>query len=57
MMLLDMFALYTRYHIHSIKGAVRDGPFDFLGGAWVILGVTVFFFLLPEKQVIFFLAG
>ena len=34
---------------------LRDGPFEFLGGgAWVIFGETVFFFLLPENQDIFF---
>ena len=40
-----------------ISPCVRDGPFEFLGGGgggWVIFGETVFFFLLPENQDIFF---
>ena len=29
MVLLDMFALYPRYHIHSIKGTVTDSTYLF----------------------------
>ena len=38
-------------HASKFYYVIRDRPFEFLGGAWVIL---VFFFLLPENQDIFF---
>ena len=39
------------------KQAVRDGPFEFLGGAWVIFGETVFFFSSAGKPGYFFSTG
>ena len=41
-------------YLHFTYLYVRDGPFDFLGGGWVILGETVFFFFFWNKTRLFF---
>ena len=47
--------ILNRYKTQTKITTLRDGPFEFPGGgAWVIFGETVFFFLLPENQDIFF---